>query len=81
MEAVAFAAFVNAEQVCTSAERIYVADEIYDSFAQAPAERASCLRVGDPTDPKIDIGPLATAENRDRVAQYVERACAPGPFL
>jgi acyl-CoA reductase-like NAD-dependent aldehyde dehydrogenase len=81
VEAVVFAAFVNAGQVCTSAERIYVADEIYDSFAQALAERTSRLRIGDPADPKIDIGPLATAENRDRVAQYVERACAAGATL
>lgn len=81
VEAVAFAAFVNTGQVCTSAERIYVADEIYDCFAEALAERASCLRVGDPTDPKIDIGPLATAESRDRVAHYVERACAAGATL
>ena len=81
VEAVAFAAFANAGQVCTSAERIYVANEIYDTFAQALAKRVSSLRVGDPADPKTDIGPLATSAHRARVEEYVRRACSSGAML
>ena len=44
----AWAAYLNAGQVCTSAERFYVAREVYDDFVSAFVEHARSLRVGDP---------------------------------
>ena len=44
----AWAAYLNAGQVCTSAERFYVAREVYDDFVSAFVEHAQSLRVGDP---------------------------------
>ena len=46
----AWAAYLNAGQVCTSAERFYVAREVYDDFVSAFVDYTSSLRVGDPLD-------------------------------
>ena len=46
----AWAAFLNAGQVCTSAERFYVEHAVYDDFVSAFVEHTRTLRVGDPLD-------------------------------
>ena len=46
----AWAAYLNAGQVCTSAERFYVQREVYDDFLDAFVAHARELRVGDPLD-------------------------------
>src|ERR687896_691913 len=57
----AWAAYLNAGQVCTSAERFYVAREVYDDFLDAFVSHARELRVGDPLDPSTDVGPMVSA--------------------
>ena len=57
----AWAAFLNAGQVCTSAERFYVERSVYEPFVEAFVEHTRTLRVGDPMDPATDIGPMASA--------------------
>lgn len=69
----AFAAFLNCGQVCTSAERFYVHETIYDEFVEKLAALANRLRIGNGLD-KIDIGPMASARERERVERIVERA-------
>lgn len=73
----AFAAFLNCGQVCTSAERFYVHEAVYDAFVEGLAGQARALRVGSGLD-KVDIGPMASKRERDRVAALVERALAQG---
>ena len=46
----AWAAFLNAGQVCTSAERFYVMSDVYDDYVQAFVDHTSSLVVGDPMD-------------------------------
>ncbi|MGH3994845.1 MAG: aldehyde dehydrogenase family protein, partial [Pseudonocardiaceae bacterium] len=74
----AWAAYLNAGQVCTSAERFYVQRELYDDFLQAFVDHARELRVGDPLDPDTDVGPLVSAPQRAKVEQQVEAAVAAG---
>jgi acyl-CoA reductase-like NAD-dependent aldehyde dehydrogenase len=74
----AWAAYLNAGQVCTSAERFYVAREVYDDFVAAFVEHAESLRVGDPLDPETDLGPMASAAQRAKVEAQVEGAVAAG---
>ena len=57
----AWAAFLNAGQVCTSAERFYVLDDVYDDYLQAFADHTRTLVVGDPLDPATDVGPMVSA--------------------
>jgi betaine-aldehyde dehydrogenase len=73
-----WAAFLNAGQVCTSAERFYVAGEVYDDYLEQFVEHTRSLRVGDPRDPATDIGPMVSAAQRDKVSAQVEAAVAAG---
>ena len=69
----AWAAYLNAGQVCTSAERFYVAREVYDDFVSAFVDHARTLRVGDPLDESTDVGPMVSARQREKVEAQVER--------
>ncbi len=74
----AWAAFLNAGQVCTSAERFYVQHEVYDEFLSEFVDHTNSLRVGDPLDPSTDVGPMASANQRAKAAAQVEAAVAAG---
>jgi betaine-aldehyde dehydrogenase len=74
----AWAAFLNAGQVCTSAERFYVMDDVYDDYLSAFAEVTSGLVVGDPNAADTDVGPMVSAAQRRKVADQVEAAVAAG---
>jgi betaine-aldehyde dehydrogenase len=77
----AWAAFLNAGQVCTSAERFYVMDSVYDDYVAAFVGYTESLKLGDPLDPETDIGPMVSARQREKVATQVEAALAAGAQL
>jgi acyl-CoA reductase-like NAD-dependent aldehyde dehydrogenase len=77
----AWAAFLNAGQVCTSAERFYVERAVYEPFVEAFVEHTRSLRVGDPLDPATDVGPMVSAQQRAKAAAHVEGAVAAGATL
>ena len=74
----AWAAFLNAGQVCTSAERFYVMDDVYDDYLQAIVDYTGGLRVGDPMSPETDIGPMVSRAQRQKVQDQVQAAVAAG---
>jgi betaine-aldehyde dehydrogenase len=74
----AWAAFLNAGQVCTSAERFYVMEDVYDDYLQAFVDYTRGLRVGDPMDPATDVGPMISGAQRRKVTQQVEAAVSAG---
>ena len=73
-----WAAFLNAGQVCTSAERFYVMEDVYDEYVSSFAEIAGGLKVGDPTEADTDVGPMVSAAQRQKVADQLERAVSAG---
>lgn len=73
----AFAAFLNCGQVCTSAERFYVHEQVYERFVSALVVEAQALRVGSGLD-AVDIGPMASQRERGRVQRIVARAVEQG---
>ena len=73
-----WAAFLNAGQVCTSAERFYVMEDVYDEYVSSFAEIARGLKVGDPTEADTDVGPMVSAAQRQKVADQLERAVSAG---
>jgi acyl-CoA reductase-like NAD-dependent aldehyde dehydrogenase len=77
----AWAAYLNAGQVCTSAERFYVHESLYDDYLQAFVDHTRSLVVGDPLDPSTDIGPMVSAAQRGKVQAQVEAAVAAGADL
>ncbi|WP_329489792.1 gamma-aminobutyraldehyde dehydrogenase [Kitasatospora sp. NBC_01246] len=68
------ASLINSGQDCTAATRAYVQRPLYDAFVAGVADLYRTIRLGDPLDPRTDLGPLVSHTHRDRVAGFVERA-------
>jgi len=75
---VAACKFRNAGQVCISANRIYVSEKIYDTFAEKLAAKAATLKVGDPLDENTRVGPLVDKQGFEKVHAHVEDALKKG---
>jgi len=72
------AKFRNAGQTCICANRIYVADAIYDDFAERAVEAVSKLRVGAAGEGNAEIGPLINAKALEKVERHVANAIERG---
>jgi len=68
----------NNGQSCIAAKRFIAHADIYHAFVDKFVERMRALKVGDPTDPDTDVGPLATESGRDEIAKQVDDAVAAG---
>jgi acyl-CoA reductase-like NAD-dependent aldehyde dehydrogenase len=65
------AVFGNAGQDCCARSRILVERSAVDRFLSELEAAVGAMRVGDPLSPDTDMGPLISAEQRDRVASFV----------
>ncbi|WDU64073.1 aldehyde dehydrogenase family protein [Pseudomonas poae] len=74
------AAFHLSGQVCTSAERFYVVDEIHDEFVAKFAELTRALRIGHGLE-HTEIGPMVSEAARNKVMRLVDDALAKGAVL
>ncbi len=72
-----FAAYLNCGQVCTSAERLFVHQDVYDEFIDKMVSYTRALRIGNGLD-KIDVGPMVSAKERDRFESILQRALDQG---
>src|SRR5499426_1727462 len=70
--------FHNAGQVCLAAKRFILVGKIADEFEEAFVAAARALRVGDPFDSAMDLGPMARADLRDSLHKQVEGSVAKG---
>ena len=70
--------FYHAGQVCVSVQRIFVHEDIVESFSSKLVAIAKNLVVGDPTDEKTEVGPLIEEGEVDRIHNWVEEAKAAG---
>jgi acyl-CoA reductase-like NAD-dependent aldehyde dehydrogenase len=64
--------FGNAGQDCCARSRILVERSVLDRFMSALEDAVDALRVGDPLDDETQMGPLITADQRDKVASYLD---------
>lgn len=64
--------FAAAGQTCIAGSRVFAHRSVYDELLQRVAERARSIRMGDPLDDTTELGPLAFADQRDKVASYVD---------
>ncbi|MGI5132141.1 5-carboxymethyl-2-hydroxymuconate semialdehyde dehydrogenase [Pseudonocardia sp. CA-107938] len=62
---------LNGER-CTAGSRILVQQGVYDEFVERFADRARAIVVGDPHDPRTEVGALVHPEHYERVLGYVE---------
>ena len=63
--------FAATGQTCMAGSRVLVDSSIADEFSAKFAERANAIKLGDPTDPATEIGPVAFREQLDKVLSYI----------
>ncbi|MFI5227051.1 MAG: aldehyde dehydrogenase family protein [Candidatus Limnocylindrales bacterium] len=71
-------AFTYAGQVCISVQRMFVHERIWDAFMARFVEGAKALKVGDPLDASIDVGPMVDGAAASRTQRWVDEAVALG---
>jgi acyl-CoA reductase-like NAD-dependent aldehyde dehydrogenase len=76
-----WAIYYSAGQSCEARSRILVADEVYDAFASAFAERASALVVGDPLSDDTKVGSLISRGHAEKVRGFVKAGLEDGGEL
>ena len=67
----AFGAFIGAGQTCICGSRQIVQDSVYDEFVEKLAAKAKTIRIGNPSDPSVQLGPVVSARQQQRVLNYV----------
>jgi aminomuconate-semialdehyde/2-hydroxymuconate-6-semialdehyde dehydrogenase len=68
------AVFLNTGQVCLCAERVYVERKLFGAFVEALKQKAESLHAGWPNDEKTNLGPLISAQHREKVLSYFRLA-------
>lgn len=72
---------VYAGQVCISAQRILVHEDVFDAFAATLTEEVQALVVGDPSDEATDVGPMISLGAAERAEAWIAEAVAEGASL
>jgi acyl-CoA reductase-like NAD-dependent aldehyde dehydrogenase len=72
VEGLLFGAFGTAGQRCTATSRLILHEKVYDELMEKLLARTKALKVGNPLDPAIDVGPVASAEQENKVLKYIQ---------
>lgn len=75
------ARFTNGGQSCVCAKRFIVAQSVAVRFTELFVQGAKALKVGDPTDPATQVGPLARSDLREALQRQVDQSVAAGARL
>jgi len=75
------AVFLNTGQVCLCVERVYVERGIFERFVEALKHKAAKLRLGAPSEQTTELGPLISAQHREKVLSYFKLAHDEGATL
>jgi len=68
---VLFGIFSSSGESCIAGSRLFVQDSVRAQFLDRLASKARALRIGDPEDPRTQMGPLITAKHRESIERYV----------
>ncbi|MEU6592578.1 aldehyde dehydrogenase [Streptomyces sp. NPDC046881] len=75
------AAFSNAGQICLAGSRLLVERSVYGRVVDLLVEKARHLRLGDPREPRTEVGPLSSQEHHAKVTGHLRRAAGEGAVL
>ena len=81
VDGVIASAFGFSGQKCSACSRAIVDRRIYDRFVEAAGAKAGALRVGDPVDPRVDLGPVISERAAARISAYIKVAEAEGRIV
>jgi betaine-aldehyde dehydrogenase len=73
--------FFSAGQVCTNGTRVFVHQSVQQAFEARVIERVKRIRIGKPSEPSTNFGPLASAAQLDKVLGYIESGKREGARL
>jgi acyl-CoA reductase-like NAD-dependent aldehyde dehydrogenase len=73
--------FRNSGQICAAPGRFYIHKKLHDEFLEKFVEGAKKVVVGDPNEEKTDMGPVVSAEHRDRIEGYITSGLKEGAKL
>ena len=66
--------FSNQGEICLCGSRIFVERPMYEQFKSDFTERVSKLKVGDPLEPKTDVGAIVSRQHFDKIMSYIDLA-------
>ncbi|HEY3209669.1 MAG TPA: aldehyde dehydrogenase family protein [Actinomycetota bacterium] len=75
---IAIGGYYQAGQSCISVQRVLIQSEVYDYFVARLVKDVDSLKVGDPMDPTVDVGPLIDHGALERVDAWVKEAVQQG---
>jgi aldehyde dehydrogenase (NAD+) len=75
---IAIGAYYQAGQSCISVQRVLIQSEVYEDFVARLIKEVESLKVGDPMDPTVDVGPLIDQGAVERVEAWVTEAVDQG---
>ncbi|HZA24360.1 MAG TPA: aldehyde dehydrogenase family protein, partial [Dehalococcoidia bacterium] len=64
-------AFGSTGQRCTATSRVIVEEPVYDQFMEQLINRTSKLKIGDGLDPEVDVSPLSSEYQMQKVLEYI----------
>lgn len=70
--------FAATGQTCMAGSRLIVHEDVHDALVAKVVERANTIKLGDPTDPETEMGPVANRPQYDKVLGYLQGAAAEG---
>jgi betaine-aldehyde dehydrogenase len=73
--------FYSAGEVCSNGTRVFVHRKIKEAFLQRLVARTSAMRIGDPLDPKTQVGSLISQAHMEKVLAYIARGREEGAKL
>jgi acyl-CoA reductase-like NAD-dependent aldehyde dehydrogenase len=74
----AVGAYYNSGQVCISVQRIYSQRSIYEPFMEKFVQASQDMVVGDPLDERVDVGPMISSQEVERIESWVQEAVSGG---
>lgn len=71
-------AVFNSGQSCCSLERVYVDENIHDAFVAALQDVLKGYKLGDPLDPKTNVGPVVSKRSKTAIEAHIKDAVTKG---
>ena len=78
LDAVTYGAFMYGGQSCTACTRLVVDKRLHNKVVEGVVERSRKLPMGDPLDPKVLVGPMASRKQFDKAVSYIRLGLAEG---
>ena len=77
----AFASFIASGQTCIQGSRAIVHRSIYDKFVSLLSEKVGSIKLGDPTNPETQMGPVVSKQAYNRILGYIQNAESDGAHI